>query len=77
MTDTLFDIPQSTPKWQELADMHGIGCAYREPDHLPPAYVAEIEFFGHTEMEQGETKREAVIALIHRLKLAGWDTVSI
>jgi hypothetical protein len=77
MTDTLFEIPETTPKWQELADIHGIICGLREPDYLPPIYVAEIEWFGKTESEQGESKREAVIALIHRLKLEGWKTISL
>ena len=77
MTDTLFNIEPTTPRWAELADLHGIECTYREPGHLPPIWLSEIEWFGHTEMEQGETKREAVVALIHRLKLEGWNTISL
>ena len=74
--DTLFNIEPTTPRWVELAELHGIECYYYEPAHLLPIWRAEIEWFGHTEMEQGETKREAVVALIHRLKLEGWREVS-
>ena len=77
MTDCLFEIPESTPRWQELADAHGIECTYRTPPHLPPAWVAEIRLFAADEREMGETKREATIALIHRLKLTGWSTISL
>ena len=73
MTGALFDIAPTTPKWEELADLHGIECTLREPDHLPPAWVAEY----WDEKDQAETKREAIITIIHRLQLAGWETISI
>jgi hypothetical protein len=34
MTDTLFNIEPTTPKWQELADLHGIECYYQESGHM-------------------------------------------
>lgn len=77
MTDILFDIEPVTPRWKELAELHGISCNYMEPHHLPPIWLAEIEWFGNTETDQAETEREAVIALIHQLQLEGWKTVSL
>jgi hypothetical protein len=77
MSDTLFDIPETVPRWREFADLHGITCHRTESHYLPPVYIAELEWFGRTETDQAETEREAVIALIHRLKLSQWETVSI
>jgi hypothetical protein len=73
MTDTLFDIPETVPKWREIADKFGIVATYRESPFLPPAWVAEM----FEDMEQGETEKEAVVALIHKLQLEGWSTVSL
>ena len=77
MTDALFDIEPTTPRWQELADLHGITCHRTESHYLPPVCIAELEWFGKTETDQAETEREAVIALIHRLQLEGWRTVAL
>ena len=72
--DSLFDIPETTPKWRELADQHGISAALRsESDE----WTALVEWFGEVEMDRGDTEKEAVVALIHRLQLAGWETVSL
>lgn len=77
MSDILFDIEPVIPKWEELADLHGITCHFTESHYLPPVHIAELEWFGKTESDQAETKREAVIALIHRLQLEGWRSVSL
>lgn len=72
----LFDIEPVIPRWKELAELHGLSCKYIESGHIP-FWSADIEWFGNAESEKGETEREAVIALIHRLQLEGWRTVSL
>jgi hypothetical protein len=80
----LFDIEPTAPKWRKLAEIHGIksgaakvmkregGATYYED-----LFVASISWFGTVESDSGETEKEAVITLIHRLKLTGWETVSL
>lgn len=83
--DTLFEIEPTTPKWRELADLHGItfGPVNQSPDiefeseYRIPESVAVIENFGEYEHEYADNDREAVITLIHRLQLEGWKTVSL
>lgn len=73
--DTLFDIPESVPKWRELADRHGITTTWSEESGEWTAHIMSpsrgIDAFPDS------TERAAVITLIHRLKLDGWNTVSI
>ena len=73
MTDTLFDIPPTAPRWREIADKFGIVATYRESTFLPPAWVAEM----FEDTAQGETEKEATVTLIHQLKLEGWQTVTL
>lgn len=88
MSDSLFDIPESKPRWRELAEIHGIESdvisdVERMSDEAGGYYAerskgfARIELFGEIESATGETEREAVISLIHRLKLTHWETVSM
>jgi len=74
MSDTLFAIPESVPKWRELADNLGITAKYNDQSGT---WSAEIGWFREIEHESGETEREATVALIHRLKLNGWQEVSV
>jgi len=74
MSDTLFDIPESVPKWRELAETHGITTKYNDGSGT---WSAELGWFGTIEHESGETEREATVALIHRLELTGWQEVSV
>ena len=73
----LIHVEPTRPKWADLAEVHGITCNYIEAGYLPPVWKSEIEWFGSTESEQGETPREAVVRLIHRLKLTGWQEVTV
>lgn len=74
MTDTLFDTPESIPVWKALANLHGITTQYNSDSGT---WSAHIDWFREIEHEDGETEREAVVALVHRLKLAGWNTISM
>lgn len=72
MTD-LSDI-EPPDRWGELADMHGITANLIEQTG---EWTAWIEWFGQAEMTCGDTEKEAVVSLIHRLRLTGWETVSL
>lgn len=72
--DDLFNIEPTAPKWRELADLHGITAnLIKETGE----WTAWVEWFGKAEMTCGDTEKEAVVSLIHRLRLTGWETVSI
>jgi hypothetical protein len=79
--DDLFNIEPTAPRWRELADMHGITAVCRidvldcSKDLIE--WTAQIDWFESIVIERGMTEREAVVSLIHRLKLTGWETVSI
>jgi hypothetical protein len=73
----MFDITKmepTAPNWRELADMHGITANLIEETGK---WTAWVEWFGEAEMTCGDTEKEAVVSLLHRLKLTGWETVSI
>ena len=72
--DDLFNIEPTAPRWRELADMHGITANLIEETG---EWTAWVEWFGEAEMTCGDTEKEAVVSLLHRLKLTGWETVSI
>ena len=72
--EDLFNIEPTAPKWRELADMHGITANLIEETGK---WTAWVEWFGQAEMTCGDTEKEAVVSLIHRLKLTGLETVSI
>lgn len=73
MTDTLFDIPPSVPKWRELASVHGISTE-QSGDLWESTYD---DFDGPVRSIEHETEKEAAISLIHKLKLNGWMEVSL
>jgi hypothetical protein len=79
--ENLFNIQPTAPKWRGLADMHGITAVCRREvlDYGKDVieWTAQIDWFDSIVMERGMTEREAVVSLIHRLKLTGWETVSI
>jgi hypothetical protein len=86
--DSLFDLPESKPRWKELAEVHGIEAVLdvdveRRNDEDGSKYysvegwIATIHWFGKMEHACGQTEKQAVVALIHQLKLTGWETVSI
>lgn len=72
----LIHIEPTRPRWAELASIHGIEVLDRS--HVAIGFwEAEIELFGQVESELGESPREAVVRLIHRLKLTGWQEVTV
>lgn len=71
----LFDIEPTVPKWRELADLHGIFTTDYNEDS--GTWVAWIDWFRSVEHESGDTEEEATVRLIHRLRLTGWETVSL
>lgn len=77
--DLLFDVPESTPRWKQIADENRIRTMFHDPEQGQPYWVAMFSpsRIENDEVERGETEREAVIALIHRLQLDGWREVSL
>jgi hypothetical protein len=79
--DDLTNIEQADLKWRELADMHGITAVCRidmfDCGKDVIEWTAQIDWFDSIVTERGMTEREAVVSLIHRLKLTGWETVSL
>lgn len=77
----LFEIPESKPRWKELASIHGITVKpirrLNDDDEKEDAFESRIHWFDHFQFATGETEKEAVVTLVHRLKLDGWHTVSI
>lgn len=72
--DSLFEIEPTVPNWRELADIHGIVTAHNEDSGT---WAAWVDWFRDVEHEDGLTEKEAVVALIHRLKLTEWESVSL
>lgn len=78
----LINVEPAKPRWAELASVHGIetesvfnpGRFSGEPVLM---WNASIELFGEIETETGESPREAVVRLIHRLQLTGWQEVTV
>lgn len=65
------DIPKEKPHWLVLKHRHNITVSHnKETDTIYAVYNGAY-------YETGETEREAVVALLHQLKLEGWETVSI
>ena len=74
MSDLLLDVPAQNPKWKELAERHGINTGAYSDESSIAKYSEEGGFYA--QVIDG-TEREAVITLIHRLKLDGWRGVSL
>ena len=70
----LFQIEPTAPKWRELADLHGIAATLRDDSG---EWTAWVEWFHSVEIAGGDTEKEAVVSLIHRLRLTGLETVSL
>lgn len=68
----LFDIEPTVPKWRDLVNLHGIMTSQFQDE----TWMATTGH-GYDETETGETEKEAVVSLIHRLRLTGWETVSL
>jgi len=77
----MFDVPETVPKWKELAEIHGIATKpvvrLNDDDEEEDEIESRIHWFGGMQFATGRNEKEAVITLIHRLKLTGWETVSI
>jgi hypothetical protein len=69
----LFEIESTSPPWVNVAQRNGIWTSFSE---TTGRWSAFISWFDAIETDHGATEREATVALIHRLKLAGWRTVS-
>lgn len=82
-SDLLLDVPETVPKWRELADSHEIRSWEDYDMHRNKTFYArhyaEPDSFGHETVTtiSAPTEREAVITLIHRLQLDGWKEVSL
>ena len=70
----LINVEPTRPKWAELASVHGIETSF---DENAAVWKAEIDDFAKIENEMGESPREAVVRLIHRLQLTGWQEVTV
>ena len=74
MTDLLLDVEPVTPRWVILKDKYSIHTEYSDVkgDDCWEAYTnePEREFFGSTE-------KEAVVGLIQKFRLDGWQDVSL
>ena len=70
MPELNLDVPEVVPPWLVLKKRHGITAHYDQPRNIMKARYQNYEADGYDE-------REAVIALIHNLKLEGWESVSI
>lgn len=66
----LFTVEPETPRWITLKEKHGIYVTYKPDDDLVRAHYSDF-------YEEGETEREAVVAILHTCKLEGWETVSV
>lgn len=76
MTDLLFDIPETTPEWQLAKDRHEIQTRQIFEDGQPHSFTAWIPGKPCASVED-KTERGAVVSLIHRLKLDGWQRISM
>lgn len=72
----LIHVEPTKPRWAELADIHGIELCSIDLQGAVD-WIASIEFFGEYEREMSNCPREAVVRLIHRLKLDGWQEVTV
>lgn len=75
MEDLLLDVPDQEPAWIVAKKRHGIRCEYEDDSDMVRAVWENAE--GYRNTFEGYTEREAVVALIHSLKLTGWEHLSI
>jgi|GEM_PF-2327273 hypothetical protein len=75
MNELNLDIEESLPKWASLQVRYNISCS---PNAQDTGYVATYTGEGgFVARIDGVTRREAVVALIHRLQLPEWQEVSV
>lgn len=74
MKDELFDVPETKPRWRQLQEEHGIETFHVKIDGGPGDWISTHELIDSP--LEGHTEKEAVINLIHELKLPGWETLS-
>ena len=65
----LFEIEPTVPKWRELANLHGITTKDWELDESLCSWEAQIEFFGTVQRAWGDTEKEAIQHLMHKMNL--------
>lgn len=73
----LIHIEPTKPRWLELASIHGIELHPINPSLLNTIWEARIENFGTIVAVVGDSPKEAVVRLMHRLKLNGWQEVTV
>lgn len=73
----LIHVEPTKPRWEELASIHGIELNPINPTLPTPMWEARIENFGTIVAVVGDSPKEAVVRLIHRLKLNGWQEVTV
>lgn len=76
MKDELFDVPETKPRWRQLKEEHGIMTWTDITLSSPDSRTWSAEHESSPIRCKGDTEREAVIDLIHKLKLPGWDSLS-
>lgn len=74
MEHLLLKVPPVTPRWLVLKLRHNIHAFYENKTDLMHAQYSKD---GIEHEKRGHTEKEAVIALIHTLKLEGWESVSL
>lgn len=69
----LFDVPETKPRWRQLQEEHGIRTFLCD-EFNEPIWTASIR--PESCVMTGDSEKEAVINLIHEMKLPGWDSLS-
>lgn len=75
MEELLLEVPDQEPLWITAKLRHRIRCEYDQDTDTVLAVWENAE--GYRNTFEGDTEREAVISLIHALKLTGWQSLSI
>lgn len=68
--NTLFEMAHDDPNWISLKKRHGITATYIE-------HRDKVGAIYGTHYALGDDERQAVVKLLHMLKLEGWESVSI
>ena len=77
--ESLFEVEESKPHWEALQERHGIICTEIPPDD-PEGEIRHRAIYVDDDFQAGLThddKRSAIVGIIHRLRLRGWQEVSI
>jgi len=73
MTDFLLSVDPVEPLWKRLKQRHNIAAEALDEDKFKATYYPRN---AGSVSRTGDTERAAVVAIIHELKLIGWDQVT-